>query len=183
MPSPQLDEDTFKERFRAQFQYAAYEAVEESLARVAEAAWTTYRDYRKSPRTRKAGPEFLDPDFELSEEWLDARSAILAAQARHEDEGESLRVLVVNASPRSEHTCPGEISKTYRLAELAEQVFRDEGCEVELLDLARRASEYGRKIHPCKAYFSTAAAPCHWPCSCYPNHAMGQTQDWMNARA
>ena len=21
---------------------------------------------------------------------------------------------------------------------------------------------------------------CHWPCSCYPNHALGQTQDWMN---
>jgi multimeric flavodoxin WrbA len=52
--------------------------------------------------------------------------------------------------------------------------------EVELLDLARLASEYGRKIHPCKACFSTAAALCHWPCSCYPNHAMGQTQDWMN---
>jgi multimeric flavodoxin WrbA len=21
---------------------------------------------------------------------------------------------------------------------------------------------------------------CHWPCSCYPNHASGQTNDWMN---
>ena len=21
---------------------------------------------------------------------------------------------------------------------------------------------------------------CHWPCSCYPNHALGQVQDWMN---
>jgi multimeric flavodoxin WrbA len=21
---------------------------------------------------------------------------------------------------------------------------------------------------------------CHWPCSCYPNHAVGQTGDWMN---
>jgi multimeric flavodoxin WrbA len=20
---------------------------------------------------------------------------------------------------------------------------------------------------------------CHWPCSCYPNHALGQTGDWM----
>jgi multimeric flavodoxin WrbA len=47
--------------------------------------------------------------------------------------------------------------------------------------LSRLASEYGRKIHPCKACFSTAPALCHWPCSCYPNHAMGQTQDWMNS--
>ena len=21
---------------------------------------------------------------------------------------------------------------------------------------------------------------CHWPCSCYPNHALGQVDDWMN---
>src|SRR5207245_5215345 len=50
----------------------------------------------------------------------------------------------------------------------------------ELLDLSRLASEYGRRIHPCKACFSTAAALCHWPCSCYPNYSLGQTQDWMN---
>src|SRR5204862_7163447 len=51
---------------------------------------------------------------------------------------------------------------------------------VELLDLSRLASEYGRHIHPCKACFSTAAALCHWPCSCYPNYSLGQTHDWMN---
>lgn len=27
---------------------------------------------------------------------------------------------------------------------------------------------------------STAMPLCHWPCSCYPNHYMGQVQDWMN---
>ena len=54
------------------------------------------------------------------------------------------------------------------------------GFDVEVLDLSRLASEYGRNIHPCKACFSTAAALCHWPCSCYPNHSLGQTQDWMN---
>ena len=40
--------------------------------------------------------------------------------------------------------------------------------------------EYGTRIHPCKACFSTAAALCHWPCSCYPNYSLGQTHDWMN---
>ena len=49
-----------------------------------------------------------------------------------------------------------------------------------MLDLTRLASEYGRNIHPCKACFSTAAALCHWPCSCYPNYSLGQSQDWMN---
>jgi multimeric flavodoxin WrbA len=49
-----------------------------------------------------------------------------------------------------------------------------------LLDLSRLASECGRHIYPCKACFSTSPALCHWPCSCYPNHSLGQTQDWMN---
>jgi len=35
-------------------------------------------------------------------------------------------------------------------------------------------------IHPCKACVSTAMPLCHWPCSCYPNHAVGQVNDWMN---
>src|SRR5215813_11838556 len=73
------------------------------------------------------------------------------------------------------------MSKSYRLIEIAREVFAAApGVAVELLDLSRLASEYGRRIHPCKACFSTAPALCHWPCSCYPNHALGQTNDWMN---
>jgi multimeric flavodoxin WrbA len=34
-------------------------------------------------------------------------------------------------------------------------------------------------IHPCKGCASTAMPLCHWPCSCYPNHALRQTNDWM----
>ena len=49
-----------------------------------------------------------------------------------------------------------------------------------VLDLSRLASEAGRQIFPCKACVSTAMPLCHWPCSCYPNHALGQTGDWMN---
>jgi multimeric flavodoxin WrbA len=41
-------------------------------------------------------------------------------------------------------------------------------------------AHYGRQILPCKACVSTAMPLCHWPCSCYPNHAMGQVVDWMN---
>ena len=39
------------------------------------------------------------------------------------------------------------------------------------LDLSRLTAEYGRVIYPCKACVSTAMPLCHWPCSCYPNHA------------
>jgi multimeric flavodoxin WrbA len=52
--------------------------------------------------------------------------------------------------------------------------------DVDVLDLSHLASQYGRVIHPCKACVSTAMPLCHWPCSCYPNHALGQVNDWMN---
>jgi multimeric flavodoxin WrbA len=58
-------------------------------------------------------------------------------------------------------------------------VAAEENFEIEILDLSRLASEYGRTIHPCKTCVSTAMPLCHWPCSCYPNHALGQVQDWM----
>jgi multimeric flavodoxin WrbA len=181
MPSPQLGKDEFVRRFRSQFQDPAFDELESELQRLADAAWAGYREYRKSPRTRKAGLGFADPDYELPVEWLAARRAIHEAQRRHDDPEGPPRFLLVNGSSRSEHTCPGEMSKSWRLLELAREVLSaDGGGEVEVIDLARLASEYGRRIHPCKACFSTAAALCHWPCSCYPNHAMGQTQDWMN---
>jgi multimeric flavodoxin WrbA len=73
------------------------------------------------------------------------------------------------------------MSKSWRLLEIAAEIFRAAGgIEVETLDLSRLTSEYGRNIHPCKGCFSTAAPLCHWPCSCYPNHSLGQVQDWMN---
>jgi multimeric flavodoxin WrbA len=72
------------------------------------------------------------------------------------------------------------MSKSWRLGGIAEAALRERRIEVELLDLSRLTSEFGRHIHPCKACSSTAAALCHWPCSCYPNHGLGQVHDWMN---
>jgi multimeric flavodoxin WrbA len=72
------------------------------------------------------------------------------------------------------------MSKSFRLMKIAEQVFASSGMSVDVLDLSHLASEYGRRIHPCKGCFSTSPALCHWPCSCYPNYSLGQTQDWMN---
>ncbi len=64
---------------------------------------------------------------------------------------------------------------------MAKAIFEEiPGFSVTVLDLSRAASEYGRHIHPCKSCYSTSAALCHWPCSCYPNYSLGQTHDWMN---
>ena len=64
--------------------------------------------------------------------------------------------------------------------QLAQEVLRAEQIEVEVLDLSLLASDYDRHIHPCKGCVATAMPLCHWPCSCYPNHAERQTGDWMN---
>jgi len=178
-PSVTLTRDEFRERFRSQFVDPAYAQVTTELDAIEAVAWDAYAAGRKAPRTRKAGEGFADPDYELSLDWLAARDAIHDAQRLHDLPGTS-RILVINGSARSEHTCPGELSKTHRLAMEACTTLRELGCEVDYLDLSNLASEYGRVIYPCKACVSTAMPLCHWPCSCYPNHGLGQTQDWMN---
>jgi multimeric flavodoxin WrbA len=158
-----------------------FEPLMGEIDKIADAAWKGYDDYNKSPRTRKAGPEFADPDYDLPVEWLAARDAIMTAQKRHDDPKAPARILLVNGSSRSDQTCPGEMSKTWRMVMLAQEVIaKRPNVEVEVLDLSRLTSEYGRVIYPCKACVSTAQPLCHWPCSCYPNHALGQTGDWMN---
>lgn len=180
-PSPRLDEIQFKRRFLNQFQDPAYEPLKAELTKVAAAAWDAYANSRKSPRTRKAGPGFADPEYDLATDWLNAQAAVRRAQERHDDSNGPMRLLLINGSSRSEHTCPGELSKSYRMVEIANAVLAQEPrLKIEVLDLSRLASEYGRQIHPCKACFSTSAALCHWPCSCYPNYSLGQIHDWMN---
>src|SRR6185437_11984778 len=105
------------------------------------AAWDAYSNSRKSPQTRKAGSGFADPNYDLSVDWLAARDAIQKAQECHDNRAEKARVLIINGSARSEHTCPGEMSKTWRMVELVEPVFHDMGFATDILDLSRLASE------------------------------------------
>ena len=169
----------FRRRFFERFYDPAFDEVKSELEKVCELAWDGYIKYRKSPRTQAAGPEFSDPAFELPVEWLETRNAIRAAQQRQGDPASASRILIVSGSTRSEHSCPGEVSKTRRLADHAAKTIEAQGFEVDLLDLSHLADEPWKVIHPCKACVSTSMALCHWPCSCYPNHAMGQTNDWM----
>jgi multimeric flavodoxin WrbA len=179
--STKLSKDEFSRRFRERFYDPAFETASNEIDRLVEIAWQAYDEYRKNPRTRKAGPGFADPEHALPIEWLDARDRILRAEARQRDASLPSRILLVCAAARSDETCPGEMSKTFRLVTAARETIEQyERFEVDLLDLSHLTSEYGRVILPCKACVSTAMPLCHWPCSCYPNHAMGQVEDWMN---
>ena len=180
MPFKELSKSEFKSRFLSQYIDPAFKKLASELDLVANAAWDGYIEARKSPLTEKAGPGFKNPDYDLAQDWIATKTSVDRAQKHHVKASAKSRILLINASSRSEHTCPGEMSKSYRLVKLAQAIFDAQGIETDLLDLSLIASEYGRHIHPCKACFSTAAALCHWPCSCYPNYSLGQTQDWMN---
>ncbi|MGE3246489.1 MAG: flavodoxin family protein [Beijerinckiaceae bacterium] len=184
-PDVSLSREEFFRRYRDKFYDPAFDSESTAIDRLAKIAWDAYRDGRKAPRTRKAGEGYADPGYDLSTEWIEAAAAIDAARKRHMHADGPTRLLVISGSPRSDQTCPGEMSKSWRLLHIAREALGDKdengaSIEVKVLDLSHLASEYGRTIHPCKGCFSTSPALCHFPCSCYPNHSLGQTGDWMN---
>jgi hypothetical protein len=111
MPSPRLDEGEFKRRFRDQFHDPSFDALASELDRIAHGAWEAYADSRKAPRTRKAGPGFSDPDYDLSLDWIDTAEALKAATRHHANPAGPSRILLINGSSRSEHTCPVKCQK------------------------------------------------------------------------
>jgi len=177
--APPLDRAAFHERYVVRFYDPAFKVEADAIARLEDIAWGAYKAGRKAPITRPAGRGFADPAYDTSVEWLATRKRLNAAQAHWGRATTRSRVLIVCGSARNDGTCPGEVSKTWRLSEMARHVVDGLGAQADLLDLSVVTSEYGRKIHPCKGCVSSAMPLCHWPCSCYPNHALEQTHDWM----
>ncbi|MFO1297464.1 MAG: NAD(P)H-dependent oxidoreductase [Rubrivivax sp.] len=176
-PLPPAD---FGQRFAQRFTDPAFDAHRDWLQRLQELAYDAYDEGRKAPLTHAAGPGYADPDYQLSDEWRATSQRVAAAAQQHARRDLPDRVLLICASPRNDGSCPGEVSKTWRLANVVQEVLQGERVQVDLLDLSRITSDPMRHIHPCKGCVSTAMPLCHWPCSCYPNHALGQTGDWMN---
>jgi multimeric flavodoxin WrbA len=172
-----IPREAFKARFEEHFYDPAFDGMRGEIARLETIAWDGYHEGRKSPRTAKAGPEFKDPDYDLSIEWRANRDRLVELQKAWPTS--PLRVLIVCGSPRNDGSCPGEMSKTFRLAKVVETELQATGMATDLLDLSEQTNEYGKAIHPCKGCVSTAMPLCHWPCSCYPNHALGEIHDAM----
>ncbi len=175
----QLERAAFSTRFRAAFVDPAYRNEDAAIARLEEIAWQAYQEGRKSPFKQKAGPGYADPDQDLSSEWVATKQRIDAAQLHWADPASPSRVLLICASARNDGTCSSEMSKTFRLLGIAREILEQAAIQPDVLDLSLLTSEYGRQIFPCKACVSTAMPLCHWPCSCYPNHTLNQTNDWM----
>ena len=174
-----LNRSDFHDRFMQSFMDPAFRPEDEALARLEDVAWDAYKEGRKAPVTRKAGKAFADPDYDMSVEWLENRARINKAAAAWKKPSTPSRVLLICGSSRNDGTCPGEISKSWRMLNMAKTTLVKAGMEVDVLDLSLLTSSYNLNIHPCKGCVSTAMPLCHWPCSCYPNHSLNQTSDWM----
>ena len=178
---PKLSDDEFRARFMARYADATFDAERSAIDRLCAIALDNYRKDRKAPHTTRAGSEFHDPDYELADEWIATRANLKNAELARARADLPSRVLLVLGGGRNDGTCPSEASKTWRLGEIAREVLeKEKGCEVDVLDLSRLASDFELHIHPCKGCVSTAMPLCHWPCSCYPNHSLGQVNDAMN---
>lgn len=174
-----LTRSDFSLRFRASFADPAFTVEEHAISRIEEIAWEAYTESRKAPITEKAGIGYADPNYKLSSEWVTTKRKLDLAQLLWADQSTASRVLLICGSARNDGSCPSEISKTFRLLQIAKETLEKSDIQVDVLDLSLLTSEYGRNIHPCKGCVSTAMPLCHWPCSCYPNHALNQTNDWM----
>jgi len=164
MPDVQITKDEFTRRFWNRFFDPAFDAHKEAIQAVIDTAWDGYDVYRKNPRKVRAGNGFANPDQKLGVEWLETRARIMAAETRQKDKTSPNRILLINGSMRSDQSCPGEMSKSWRLLTLAREVVEAEaGFETEVLDLSLLTSQYGRLIHPCKACVSTAQPLCTGP--------------------
>ena len=170
----------FRKRFEANFFDPAFDVLRPQIAQLEAVAWDGYSEGRKSPVTQKAGRGFADPTYDLSVEWRETSDRLKAIEKKRKTSRGKPNVLVVCGSPRNDGTCPGEMSKTFRFATIVANTLRANACDVDVLDLSLLTNEYEKRIHPCKGCVSTAMPLCHWPCSCYPNHATGQVNDAMS---
>lgn len=117
-----LERAEFGARFRHSLVDPAFRAEDEAIAHLEAIAWDAYCEGRKSPLKRKAGPGYADPDYDLPIEWVENKGRLERAQRAWSDPKTVTRALVICGSPRNDGTCPGEISKTFRLAGLVKEV-------------------------------------------------------------
>jgi hypothetical protein len=111
-----LAREEFRLRFMRRFYDPAFEAERDALERLEAIAWEGYEAGRKAPVTVKAGQGYADPDYDLSQEWKETRDRLERAEAVQRDPDTPSRVLVIVGAARNDGTCPGEVSKSWRLA-------------------------------------------------------------------
>ena len=178
----ELSKEEFATRFRDRFYDPPSPDRAPSSAKSSRSPGTLTSSTAKARARDAPGPGFADPDLRAAGRMArDPQQRSQAAEAPAEDAEVAVahpadQRLVAQRPDLPRRDVEDIPPREHRAGESSR---RSRGFEVDLLDLSRLTSEYGRVIYPCKACVSTAMPLCHWPCSCYPNHALGQANDWM----
>ena len=178
-----LTREEFARRVRERFYDPAFDAVRDELDRVIEVAWDGYDDTARARARGKAGaglrrPRVRAPGRVARDARAHPRGGAAAARTPASPRRDPRHLRAPRAATRP---VPARCRRPFAWrGSRARSSRRARGFECDFLDLSLLTAQYGRQIQPCKACVSTAMPLCHWPCSCYPNHAMGQMNDWMN---
>lgn len=120
-----LNRSEFHEEFQKSFADPSFIPVKNALEDIEEVAWKNYHDGgHKAPLTEKAGPQYFDPDYELSIEWKKTSERLAQAELTQKNANTRSRVLLICSSARNDGSCPGEISKTWRLTLIAQEALQ-----------------------------------------------------------
>src|SRR5580765_4001741 len=99
---PRLSREEFRRRYLTMFTDPAFDGEWPAVERLEAIAYQAYSGGRKAPITEKAGPEFQDPTYDISSEWLATRARLRKAQEQHADPVAAGRVLVICGSDRND---------------------------------------------------------------------------------
>ena len=114
-----LKRSEFSNKFNKSFLDPAFRVEVDAIDKFEEIAWHAFIDGRKAPLTQKAGKGYANPTYELSSEWVATKKILEKAQAQWKDSKTKSRVQLICASARNDGTCASEMSKSFRLMEIA----------------------------------------------------------------
>ena len=98
----------------------------------------------------KGGGRFSRSGLRSLDGMVATKKRIDDAQLRWFDPARASRVSLICGSARNDGTCPGEMSKTFRLLQLAREVLEEADIFPDVPDLSLLTSECGRNIFRAK---------------------------------
>ena len=169
MPSAQISREQFEQRMRAILRSRFRETYKRGGQNRRNGVGRLF-GFAQKPTHPEGRPWLPDPDYDLSVEWVAARRRSMGRKACTRCFSPGLHSADQRRDAQRTHLSWRNVEDLSAGNDRAGNM-RGRGIEVELLDLSRTTSEYGRNIFPCKTCVSTAMPLCHWPCTCYPNHS------------
>ena len=173
-----LTREEFERRLRERFYDPAFERVAGEVDAGRRRRLGRLRRVPQEPAHAESGARLRRPGLRAAGRVArGARRASSAAQRRSRTHPAAARASCWSAAPRATtRPARARCRRPSASSQMAREEIERAGVTCDLLDLSLLTAEYGRQILPCKACVSTAMPLCHWPCSCYPNHAHGPGQ-------